>query len=103
MLGRTSILLSLKRTMTTTSESSLGPVETAIRTKLTALLNPTDFVIQNDSHKHKHHAPMRAYDGDKSETHFSLQIVSSTFAGLHALSLKTKTPEEIAAATESTA
>ncbi|ORY23994.1 bola-like protein-domain-containing protein [Naematelia encephala] len=93
-----------------------GPVETAIHEKLTEALGPTLFRIQNDSSKHSHHVAMRAQGGGNGETHFSLTIVSSAFdskspiarhrlvngllkdefdtKGLHALSLKCKTPAE---------
>ncbi|TFK54213.1 bola-like protein [Heliocybe sulcata] len=93
-----------------------GPVETAIREKLTTLLQPIELTITNDSWQHRHHAPMRAQGGGSGETHFSVQVVSDTFQGkntlqrhrmihsalsdefaqgLHALSLKAKTPEEV--------
>ncbi|KII92903.1 hypothetical protein PLICRDRAFT_155806 [Plicaturopsis crispa FD-325 SS-3] len=100
---------------TTSSEStSSGPVEQAIREKLVAQLQPSELMITNDSWQHRHHAAMRAQGGG-AETHFSVQIVSDAFVGkstmqrhrmiystlskelaqgLHALSLKTKTPEE---------
>ncbi|GJJ06339.1 hypothetical protein Clacol_000530 [Clathrus columnatus] len=99
-----------------------GPVETAMKEKLTALLNPIDITIRNDSWQHRHHPAMRQCQGG-GETHFSVDIVSEAFKGkttmqrhrmiysvlseemankgLHALSLKTKTPEEIATATTS--
>ncbi|GBE81098.1 bola-like protein [Sparassis latifolia] len=95
--------------------SSAGPVEGSIREKLTAALQPIDLGITNDSWQHRHHAAMRAQGGGSGETHFSIQVVSEAFRGkttmqrhrmiysalsdelsqgLHALSLKTKTPEE---------
>ncbi|KAL7281672.1 hypothetical protein ACG7TL_004989 [Trametes sanguinea] len=99
-----------------TSGSSGGQVETAIRAKLTELLKPSQLEITNDSWRHRHHAPMRASGGGNGETHFTINVVSEEFqgkntmqrhrmiysalsdelaAGLHALSLKTKTPAEI--------
>ncbi|KAI0675329.1 bola-like protein [Trametes maxima] len=96
--------------------SSGGPVESSIRAKLTELLRPSQLEITNDSWQHRHHAPMRAEGGGNGETHFSINIVSEEFqgkntmqrhrmiysalsdelaSGLHALSLKTKTPTEI--------
>ncbi|KAI0823666.1 bola-like protein [Trametes gibbosa] len=96
--------------------SSGGPVECAIRTKLIDLLKPSQLDITNDSWQHRHHAPMRAEGGGNGETHFSINVVSEQFlgkntmqrhrmiysaladelaAGLHALSLKTKTPMEV--------
>ncbi|KAI0728149.1 bola-like protein-domain-containing protein [Fomitopsis betulina] len=92
-----------------------GPVATSIRDKLSAL-QPSELNITNDSWQHRHHAPMRAQGGGSGETHFSIQVVSEQFRGkttmqrhrliysmlsdelsqgLHALSLKTKTPEEV--------
>ncbi|KAL1743856.1 bola-like protein [Schizophyllum fasciatum] len=103
------------RTMSTVSQSSAGPVETAIRHKLTGLLQPQTLSITNDSWKHRHHAPMRATGGGDGETHFSIQVVSDAFRGkttiqrhrmihsalaeelargLHSISLNTKTTEE---------
>ncbi|KZO96556.1 bola-like protein [Calocera viscosa TUFC12733] len=95
---------------------SSGPVEQSIRSKLTALLSPTALDIQNDSWKHRHHAPMREIGGGDGETHFAVQVVSPEFEGkntmarhrmiyaalseemqegLHALSLTTRTPKEM--------
>ncbi|KAK7005678.1 bola-like protein [Favolaschia claudopus] len=94
-----------------------GPVEIAIREKLTAQFNPSVLKITNDSWQHRHHAPMRAQGSDGTgETHFTVHIVSASFqakttmqrhrlvyaalkeeldAGLHALSLQTKTEEDV--------
>ncbi|KAJ7747375.1 bola-like protein [Mycena metata] len=102
----------------TAPASSPGPLEIAIREKLTAQFRPTLLKISNDSWQHRHHAAMRAQGSDASaETHFSVQIVSAAFesktslqrhrlvnaalreeldAGLHALSLSTKTEAEAA-------
>ncbi|KAJ6499117.1 bola-like protein-domain-containing protein [Mycena sanguinolenta] len=96
--------------------SQPGPLETAIREKLTLEFNPTVLRISNDSWQHRHHAAMRAQGSDGTgETHFSVQIVSAAFqskttmqrhrlihaalkaeldGGLHALSLQTRTEEE---------
>ncbi|KAI0745735.1 bola-like protein [Earliella scabrosa] len=100
-----------------------GPVEDSIRNKLTELLRPSQLEITNDSWQHRHHAPMRAAGGGSGETHFTVHVVSDQFQGkstmqrhrmiyaalsdefaegLHALSLKTKTPAEVQpAATQS--
>ncbi|KAJ3480337.1 hypothetical protein NLI96_g8425 [Meripilus lineatus] len=93
-----------------------GPVESSIRQKLNSLFTPAELTVTNDSWQHRHHAPMRAQGGGNGETHFSVTIVSEAFKGkttmqrhrlifsalseefaegLHSLSLKTKTPEEI--------
>ncbi|PCH43765.1 bola-like protein [Wolfiporia cocos MD-104 SS10] len=100
--------------MSTSSEIE-GPVAKSINEKLTALLRPSELRITNDSWQHRHHAAMRAEGGGNGETHFTIQAVSEEFRGkttmqrhrmiysalseelaqgLHALSLKTKTPEE---------
>ncbi|KAF9792486.1 bola-like protein, partial [Thelephora terrestris] len=84
--------------------------------KLTRFFQPSGLVITNDSFQHRHHAAMRNNDAANGETHFSVQIVSEVFkgrstlqrhrmvntaladefkCGLHALSLTTKTPEEL--------
>jgi len=91
------------------------PVEDAIRAKISEALKPTTLEIHNDSHLHSHH---KAMVGNASkETHFRLTIVSSAFqskpqparhrmvysllkeemertGGIHALQLKTRTPDE---------
>ncbi|CAK5265696.1 unnamed protein product, partial [Mycena citricolor] len=53
----------LGRTFASTARgimSEPGPIESAIRDKLTAQFNPIRLTIINDSSKHRHHAPMRA-------------------------------------------
>ncbi|KAG5734666.1 hypothetical protein E4T56_gene18709 [Termitomyces sp. T112] len=96
--------------------ASPGPIETSIHDKLVQSLQPISLSITNDSWKHRHHAPMRAQGGDNGETHFSVQIVSDAFKekttmqrhrlvysvlseelaqGLHSLSLRTRTTDEI--------
>ncbi|KAI0032474.1 bola protein, partial [Vararia minispora EC-137] len=83
---------------------------------LTALFQPSQLCITNDSWQHRHHAAMRAEGGGSGETHFSIQVVSEAFTGkstmqrhrlvyaalseelqngLHALSLTTKTQAEM--------
>lgn len=82
-----------------------------MRSKLEAALSPSSLVIEDDSAEHAGHAGAR----EGGETHFSIRIVSASFAGLnrvqrqrkvyaavaeelaervHALSLVTLTPEE---------
>ncbi|KAL2199109.1 bola-like protein-domain-containing protein [Corynascus similis CBS 632.67] len=95
--------------------ASRTPVEDAIRQKITAELKPTTLEIYNDSHLHAHHAPMQGVTS--KETHFRLVITSEAFrskmqparhrlvysllkdelaqeGGIHALQLRTMTPEE---------
>ncbi|KAK9470300.1 bola domain protein [Dipodascopsis tothii] len=99
-----------------TMSSSRTPIEDLIRSRISVALNPSHLVIKNDSHKHAHHAPMIGSDNVK-ESHFRLEIVSEAFKGkmmparhrliyalmkdemaapnmIHALQLKTLTPEE---------
>ncbi|OCF30397.1 hypothetical protein I316_07965 [Kwoniella heveanensis BCC8398] len=93
-----------------------GPVETAIQQKLIEAFEPVLLRVYNDSSKHAHHSAMRAQGGGNGETHFAIHLVSPTFKGktviarhrlvnallaeefnekgLHALSLRLKTPEE---------
>ncbi|RYP63892.1 hypothetical protein DL771_009067 [Monosporascus sp. 5C6A] len=95
--------------------ASNTPMEDAIRTKLTEALKPSRLEIFNDSHKHAHHKPM--IGSTSRETHFRLVITSGAFeskmqparhrmiyqllkdemaqeGGIHALQLRTMTPEE---------
>ncbi|WQF87319.1 Putative BolA protein [Colletotrichum destructivum] len=95
--------------------SSATPVEDAIRSKVTAAFSPTTLEIYNDSHLHSHHKAMAG--STSKETHFRLVITSEAFkskmqsarhrmvyallreemareGGIHALQLKTLTPEE---------
>ncbi|TKA43724.1 hypothetical protein B0A54_05483 [Friedmanniomyces endolithicus] len=96
----------------TTSQS---PMEDAVRQKITQALKPTSLEIFNDSHLHAHHKAMK--DTTSQETHFRLFITSDAFSskmqparhrmvytllkdelaaqgGIHALQLRTRTPEE---------
>ena len=87
-------------------------VAETIRVKLTQALAPTRLDIVDDSHRHAGHVGAH-HDG---ETHFTVSIASSAFAGMsrvarqrlvyqlladelatrvHALSLVTTTPEEV--------
>ncbi len=86
-------------------------VAETIERKLTEALAPQRLKIVDDSEKHKGHAGYR----EGGETHFSVEVVSAAFAGqnrvarqrrvyeilaaeladrVHALQLKTLTPEE---------
>ncbi|QSZ28515.1 hypothetical protein DSL72_003013 [Monilinia vaccinii-corymbosi] len=89
--------------------------ENIIRTRLTEEFKPTRLDIFNDSSKHSHHIAMAG--SASHETHFRVEVVSEAFAkkmqparhrmvyallkeemategGIHALQLKTRTPEE---------
>ncbi|GAM88437.1 hypothetical protein ANO11243_064700 [Dothideomycetidae sp. 11243] len=102
-------------TTTSTGGGSLTPMEDAMRRKITEALEPTDLQIFNDSHLHSHHKAMQG--STSKETHFRVNIISAAFksklqparhrlvyallkdemaaeGGIHALQLKTKTPEE---------
>lgn len=90
-------------------------VEAQIREKLTKAFSPVSLAIDNESHKHAHHAAMKGA-ADTGETHFAILIVSDGFTGrsrierhrmvhealseelagpVHALSVKAKTPGEL--------
>lgn len=83
--------------------------------QITQALNPSTLEIYNDSNMHVHHKAMQ--DSTSQETHFRLVITSEAFrlkmqparhrmvyallkeeleraGGIHALQLKTRTPEE---------
>lgn len=97
------------------SSTSTTPVEDAVRRKIAEALHPTLLEIRNDSHLHTHHKAM--VGSTSKETHFAVTIVSEEFkgkmqparhrmvynllddelkreGGIHALQLRTKTPEE---------
>ena len=97
------------------SQSEGGPVQAAIRRKLSEALCPSRLDIVDDSGRHAGHVGARP----EGETHFNVEIASAQFEGLsrvarqrlvhrvledelqdrvHALALKTLTPEEDAAA-----
>ena len=88
-----------------------GPVQAAIRRKLSEALAPSRLDIVDDSARHAGHAGARP----EGESHFTVEIVSARFAGLsrvarqrlvygaladelrtdiHALALKTLAPDE---------
>ena len=93
------------------AEAQGGPVQAAIRRKLSEALAPSRLDIVDDSERHAGHVGARP----EGETHFIVEIASAQFAGLsrvarqrlvhtvleeelqgrvHALALKTVTPEE---------
>ncbi|KAL4907654.1 hypothetical protein BDW74DRAFT_147929 [Aspergillus multicolor] len=97
------------------SSTTATPMEDVMREKITTAFSPSTLIIRNDSHLHAHHAPMQG--STSKETHFHVTITSSAFQskmqparhrmvygllkaemsredGIHALQLKTKTPEE---------
>ncbi|KAI0425250.1 bola protein [Xylaria sp. FL1042] len=109
------VLLFPRRLLATGTMASETPMEDAIRTKVTEALSPSRLEIFNDSHKHAHHKPMQG--STSRETHFRLVITSEAFkskmqparhrlvygllrdemaaeGGIHALQLRTMTPEE---------
>ncbi|KAI1357556.1 bola protein [Xylaria arbuscula] len=114
---KTSSLPSLfpRRLLNSGTMASQTPMEDAIRSKVTEALKPSRLEIFNDSHKHAHHKPMQG--STSGETHFRLIITSDAFqkkmqparhrlvygllkdemaaeGGIHALQLRTMTPEE---------
>lgn len=103
------------RYLSTRTMASNTPMEDAVRSKVTAAFNPSTLEIYNDSHLHAHHKPMQGVTS--RETHFRLVITSEAFkskmqparhrmvytllkdeigkeGGIHALQLRTMTPEE---------
>ncbi|KAK6072853.1 BolA-like protein [Seiridium cupressi] len=103
------------RGMASESVSSQTPVEDTIRAKLMEAFSPTYLEIYNDSHLHSHHKAMQG--STSKETHFRLYITSDAFkskmqparhrmvysllkddmareGGIHALQLRTRTPDE---------
>ncbi|KAI9793609.1 MAG: hypothetical protein M1835_007161 [Candelina submexicana] len=97
------------------STSSSTPMEDALRVKITEALKPSSLIVQNDSHMHAHHKAMQG--STSRETHFRVEITSEAFqskmqparhrmvyallkeemervGGIHALQLRTRTPEE---------
>lgn len=105
-----------RRRIATQKVESSGKMESSIHEKLTIVLKPVQLTIINESHLHRHHAAMRAQGGGNGETHFRVQVISDLFRdmstirrhrwiykilsdelaqGLHALTLLTKTPEEV--------
>ncbi|SZF01411.1 unnamed protein product [Blumeria hordei] len=101
--------------------TSLTPMADIIRKKIVEAFKPTDLQIHNDSHLHAHHEAMAG--STSRETHFRLSITSDAFSskmqparhrmvyalmkeelaregGIHALQLKTQTPEEAQALSE---
>ncbi|KAI0976940.1 bola protein [Xylaria arbuscula] len=109
------LLFPLRRRLLATMASSETPMEDAIRSKVTEALSPSRLEIFNDSHKHAHHKPMQG--STSGETHFRVVITSEAFkskmqparhrlvygllrdemaaeGGIHALQLRTMTPDE---------
>ncbi|GIL73117.1 hypothetical protein Vretimale_4728, partial [Volvox reticuliferus] len=109
-------LLSLKVRQVSSSMTVEGPIASAIHRKILEVLKPTHFRLVNDSHKHAgHYARDGSAASEAGETHFRLEVTSDAFtgvplvkrhqmiyglladefrAGLHALSMTTKTPAE---------
>ena len=100
----------LRRAMSTAARPIFGRIES----KLTAGLAPSSLKIKDESFMHAGHSGNPSGDPD-AETHFKVYCVSEAFAGMnmvarhrlvyglldqeikdgvHALSLKTKTPSE---------
>ncbi|KAF9735016.1 BolA domain-containing protein [Paraphaeosphaeria minitans] len=101
--------------LASTMVPSPTPMEDAMRAKLTEALQPTTLEIHNDSHLHSHHKAMQGVTSKEGE---SVVVTSEKFkearmqparhrmvyallkdelaqeGGIHALQLKTRTPEE---------
>lgn len=111
------LMLRIIRSMSTGIKFSpiAGPIEKKMVEKLTAEFQPKYLSMENDSQKHAHHAGIRGAT-NTTESHFNLEIVSESFVGknmptrhrlvykllddelkndgVHALLMKTRTPEE---------
>lgn len=93
-----------------------GPVYTMIKDRISAELQPTFLIIENESHRHANRG--------EAESHFKVLVVSDSFAGVlpvdrhrmvnkvvsgdgplpcHALSLKLMTPQQFAKKPEAVA
>jgi BolA protein len=93
------------------SETPTGPVAAEIEKRLRAALSPERLAVIDDSAKHRGHA---GHD-PRGESHFTVEIVATTFAGktrvqrhrlvnqalapllaerVHALAIVAKAPEE---------
>ncbi len=55
-----------------------GPVAAEIDQRLRAALDPSHLLVRDDSDRHRGHA---GHDG-RGESHFTVEIVSRSFAGL---------------------
>ena len=117
--GRVCTITTLLRGMAGGPGGAARPIFAAIERKLTDALRPVRLAVTNESHLHAGHSgnPSGAPD---AETHFRVEVVSAEFQGLaavkrhrlvygllkdemqtpdrpvgiHALALKTRTPEE---------
>jgi BolA protein len=56
----------------------MGAIAETIRRKLTEALEPSDLVIDDDSHRHAGHGGARP----GGESHFNVTVESAAFAGL---------------------
>lgn len=60
------------------SDRVIGPIESAMITKIDNSLSPIELIIKNDSWKHSHHSAMKGVD-NVVESHFNVTIVSEKF------------------------
>lgn len=120
LMFRAGTLRTVLRTMST-QQSIEGPIQQSIHEKLTSEFQPTFLQIANDSYKHASHHGMRGAS-NVTESHFRIEIVSEKFQGkaqparhrlvyaaldeeikekgVHALQMKTKTPQEYSKTTQ---
>jgi|688.fasta_scaffold2815488_1 BolA protein len=75
MLKKSSFYLNSARGFSTN-----GPVHTSILEKLRSQFVPEHIEVVDESHKHAGHAAMKGLN--KTETHFTVVIVSSKFEGM---------------------
>uniref|UniRef100_A0A7S3VUN7 Bola-like protein n=1 Tax=Dunaliella tertiolecta TaxID=3047 RepID=A0A7S3VUN7_DUNTE len=107
----------MRRFFSKMAQPTNGPIASSLLEKVQSQLNPAYINLVNESHKHAGHAGNTRGTAafEARETHFKLELVSEKFAGLpavrrhqlvyglldeefkqglHALSMKLKTPEE---------
>lgn len=104
----------LGRIVMAANAQPMKPVAAAMQRKLQAALKPVSLTIIDESHKHAGHSG-NPKGGPDAETHFRVEVVSESFAGVravkrhqmiyalldeeikggvHALSMTTKAPGE---------
>ncbi|RKP07167.1 bola domain-containing protein [Thamnocephalis sphaerospora] len=92
------------------TNSATGPLQLRMEEKIRAALEPSELLVKNESHLHRHHAPMQGVTS--TETHFRTNALAQSLmqrhrmiykllaeemaaeGGVHALALNTKTPQE---------
>ncbi len=65
----------------------MGKIADSIKEKLTEAFNPSQLEVQDESHKHAHHAGARAHaeEHGSGESHFHVVIRAAAFADMNRL------------------